>query len=47
LKEPLEEYLIFGGYPEVVSVDSRQEKGRILQEVAHSYLLKDILELKG
>lgn len=45
LKSRLEECLIFGGYPEVVSTESREEKIRILNEIADSYLLKDILEL--
>jgi predicted AAA+ superfamily ATPase len=45
LKSRLEECLIFGGYPEVVSTESREEKIRILNEIAGSYLLKDILEL--
>jgi predicted AAA+ superfamily ATPase len=45
LKGRLEESLIFGGYPEVVSSESREEKIRILDEIVGSYLLKDILEL--
>jgi predicted AAA+ superfamily ATPase len=43
LKEKLEDLLIFGAYPEVVTASSKQEKGLILDELAHSYLLKDII----
>jgi len=45
LKSRVEEFLVFGGYPEVVGVQGRTEKIRILSELAGSYLLKDILEL--
>lgn len=43
LKEKLEQYLIFGSYPEVVTSKSRDEKINILLELIDSYLLKDIL----
>jgi len=43
LKEKLEEFLIFGSYPEVITADSKEEKAQILNELAHSYLLKDII----
>jgi len=43
LKEKLEEFLIFGSYPEVITADSRKRKTEILQELADSYLMKDIL----
>ena len=46
LKSRLEEYLIYGGYPEVVASDTVEEKKRILNEIVGSYLLKDILELE-
>jgi predicted AAA+ superfamily ATPase len=45
LKENLESWLIYGGYPEVVTAQNKQAKVRILQELTHAYLLKDILEL--
>ena len=45
LRERLEEFLIFGGYPEVVSTSDKKEKARLLTEIASSYLLKDILAL--
>lgn len=46
LKNNLEDYLVFGSYPEVVASQSQQEKKRILEELVNSYLLKDILELE-
>lgn len=46
LKNKLEEYLIYGSYPEVAAADDLEEKKRILDELVGSYLLKDILELE-
>ncbi len=46
LKMKLEQSLIFGGYPEIVATEMRIEKIRMLEELAQSYLLKDILELE-
>jgi predicted AAA+ superfamily ATPase len=45
LKENLNDFLIFGSYPDVVLADSREEKIRVLNELVDSYLLKDILAL--
>jgi predicted AAA+ superfamily ATPase len=45
LRERLEEFLIFGGYPEVAASADKKEKARILTEISSSYLLKDILAL--
>jgi predicted AAA+ superfamily ATPase len=45
LKEKLEEFLIFGTYPEVLSAKTKSEKIEIVRELADSYLLKDILAL--
>ncbi|MBT8764317.1 ATP-binding protein [Desulfohalobiaceae bacterium Ax17] len=45
LKEKLHDFLIFGTYPEVVTAKTRQQKIEILEELVHSYLLKDILAL--
>jgi len=42
LKE-LEEYLIFGGYPEVVKAKTSEEKNIILKNIFNTYLLKDIV----
>lgn len=46
LKEKLEEFLIFGSYPEVVNAKTKEEKKKILEELVSSYLLKDILSLE-
>jgi len=43
LKERLEEFLLYGSYPEVVATKSKEKKKRILKELVNSYLLKDIL----
>lgn len=45
LKEKLPEYLIYGAYPEIVSASTREEKISLLEEIAHSYLFKDIVQL--
>lgn len=41
----LEEYLIFGGYPEVVLIETVQEKIQKLDSIASSYIQKDIREV--
>ena len=46
LKEHLEEYLIYGLYPEVLTSESRVEKRVILDDLVNSYLLKDVLALE-
>ncbi|MDX9849903.1 MAG: ATP-binding protein [Anaerolineaceae bacterium] len=43
LKQKLENYLVFGTYPEVVIAETTKQKTQILQELVNSYLLKDIL----
>ncbi len=43
LKEGLENYLVFGSYPEVLISKSKKEKTRVLNELVESYLLKDVL----
>jgi len=45
LRGRLDDSLIFGGYPEVISAASRDEKIHLLNEIASSYLLKDVLAL--
>ena len=40
----LEELMIYGGYPRVVSAKDIQEKKALLEEIATSYIKKDILE---
>lgn len=46
LKEKIEEFLIFGSYPEVITANSRKEKIAALEELVNSYLLKDVLQLE-
>jgi len=46
LRSRLEEYLIFGSYPEVLTSETINDKQTILEELVGSYLLKDILELE-
>jgi predicted AAA+ superfamily ATPase len=46
LQEKLPDYLIYGSYPEVITTRSKKEKINLLEELIHSYLLKDILELE-
>lgn len=43
LRERLPDYLIYGSYPEVVTASSRRERLELLEELATSYLLKDLL----
>lgn len=45
LRESLNDFLIFGCYPEVILAEDRKEKIDILKEHVDSYLLKDILTL--
>ena len=46
LKRDLENFLIFGSYPQVITAKSKQKKIEILSELVSSYLLKDILSLE-
>lgn len=43
LRKQLEDYLIFGSYPEVILAPTVQAKLEIITEITGSYLLKDIL----
>jgi uncharacterized protein len=47
LKERIEEYLLYGMYPEVLSLNGALRKQRHLIEIASSYLYKDVLELSS
>jgi predicted AAA+ superfamily ATPase len=44
-REHLEDFLLFGSYPEVLLENSKEQKIRILDELVNSYLLKDVLVL--
>lgn len=46
-KGKLEERLIFGGYPELLHLDSVQQKTEYLKELVNAYLLKDLLIFEG
>lgn len=46
-KRSLEARLLYGSYPEVVSMDSFSEKKEYLNDIVESYLLKDILAVDG
>ncbi len=46
LKEKLEEYLVLGSYPQVITAKTKEEKIRILEELVNSYIFKDILALQ-
>jgi hypothetical protein len=45
LQDRLNDYLIYGTYPEVLVTENKAEKIEILKEITGSYLLKDILEM--
>lgn len=45
LREKLDDFLVFGSYPDVVLAKTKKEKIDILNELADSYLLKDVLTL--
>lgn len=46
-KSRLDHRLIYGSYPELIHIKSRQHQQEYLQELVNSYLLKDILEFDG
>lgn len=43
LREQLEDRLLYGAYPAVLTATTRAERLEALNEIAHSYMLKDIL----
>jgi predicted AAA+ superfamily ATPase len=45
LRERLEDYLLYGAYPEVILEPRRQARIEIINEIANAYLLKDVLAL--
>ena len=45
LQQKLNDFLIYGSYPEVLLAENKSEKIDILKEITGSYLLKDILEM--
>lgn len=47
LEKILEDYLLFGGYPEVVTLETKSLKTAKISEIASSYTLKDLSEFFG
>ncbi len=47
IQQRLEEFMLYGLYPEITHYSSAQEKERYLTELSSSYLYKDILELSN
>lgn len=45
IKQSLEQYLVYGSYPEIITRASNKDREEILREIINSYLLRDILEL--
>lgn len=45
LKNKLEELLIYGSYPEVLTTVNIQDKQKLLEEIGISYLYKDVFEI--
>ena len=43
IKHKLEELLLYGSYPEVITTENKHEKRELILEIANSYLFKDIL----
>jgi hypothetical protein len=47
LDENLDQFLLFGLYPDVITAVGRNQKIEFLSDLVHSYLLKDILALEN
>lgn len=47
IQNRLDEYLIYGLYPELLNYGNAQEKEKYLLELSNSYLYKDVLELSN
>jgi predicted AAA+ superfamily ATPase len=47
LQSHLENSLIFGTYPEIFTTENFKDKKKLLEEIATSYLYKDVLELES
>lgn len=45
LNNKLEEILIYGAYPEIITTINYTDKQKLLEEICRSYLYKDVLEL--
>ncbi len=47
IKSTLNDRLIYGSYPDILTLDSNDERAQYLGELVGSYLLKDILSYEG
>ena len=47
LTEKLEEYLVFGSYPELFSIKKISDRQEYLHSLSKNYLYKDVLEVEG
>jgi len=47
LNDRLEEFLVYGSYPELFSIDNGQDKYLYLKQLTTSYLYKDVLEISS
>lgn len=45
-QQRIDELLIYGSYPEVITLESNQQKENRITEIKNSYLIKDILEFQ-
>ena len=45
--QDLEKYLIFGGYPQIITAKTVDEKIEFLLEITNSYLFRDVLEIEN
>jgi predicted AAA+ superfamily ATPase len=43
LRENIEDFLIYGSYPEVLQTSTKKQKVDVISEISNSYLVKDIL----
>ncbi|OQY26615.1 MAG: hypothetical protein B6I38_11050 [Anaerolineaceae bacterium 4572_5.1] len=46
-RKQLERWLIWGGYPEIISAETPKLRARLLDELVGSYLYKDLLEMEN
>jgi predicted AAA+ superfamily ATPase len=46
-RQQLDRWLIWGGYPEIVTTESATKRGQLLDELVGAYLYRDILQLDG
>lgn len=43
----LERWLVYGGYPDIITAETANQRERLLGELVGAYLYRDILELEG